>query len=232
MDRGGKIGGFLEQPNGGGPSGSRGIARSNIFERDATDGDHGNAYGATNLAQAFDTLWRAVERFRRRVKNWAEVNIVRAVACSAESRAKGVTGNADEEIEAFAGILFETGTKAARVRNGKTIFTEVNAARSGGESDVDAVVDKNARVGRAGANGLQGRAREIERFPAAQILFAQLNPVHSGAGRGLHSLQKHGNGVRGNRKGKAAAIGHIANDGFRVPSGEGHGMDLSWIESS
>ena len=154
MDRGGKIGGFLEEPNGGGTSGSGGVARGDVFERDATDGDHGNRNGATNLAQAFDTLWRAVERFRRRVKNWAEVNIVRAVACSAESRAKGVTGNADEEIEAFAGMLFETGAEAARVRNGKAIFTEVNAARSGSESDVDAVVDKNASARRAGANGL------------------------------------------------------------------------------
>jgi len=166
------------------------------------------------------------------MKNWTEVDIVRTVACGAKSRAERVTRNADEEIEAFAGILFETGTKAARVRNGKTIFTEVNAARSGGESDVDAVVDKNARVGRAGANGLQGRAREIERFPAAQIFFAQLNPVHSSSGDNLDSLQEHGNGVRGNRKGKAAAVGYVTNDGFRVLNGEGHGMDLSWIESS
>jgi len=166
------------------------------------------------------------------VKNWAEINIVRTVARRAESRAERVTGNADEEIEAFAGILFETGTKAARVRNGKTIFTEVNAAGSGGEGDVNAVVDENASVRRADANGLQGRAREIERFPAAQILFAQLNPVHSSSGDSLHSLQEHGNSVRGNRKGKAAAIGYVTNDGFRVLSGEGHGQDLSWIESS
>ena len=32
--------------------------------------------------------------------------------------------------------------------------------------------------------------------------------------------------------GKAAAIGYITNDRIRVLSGEGHGKDLSWIESS
>ena len=45
-------------------------------------------------------------------------------------------------------------------------------------------------------------------------------------------MQEHGNGIRGDRKGKAAAIRYITNDGFRVLSGEGHEMDLSWIESS
>ena len=72
----------------------------------------------------------------------------------------------------------------------------------------------------------------MERFPAAQILFAQLNPVHSSGGGDLHSLQKHGNGIRGDRKWEAAAIGYITNNGFMALSGEGHEMDLSWIESS
>ena len=72
----------------------------------------------------------------------------------------------------------------------------------------------------------------MKRFPAAQIFFAQLNPVHSSGGGSLYSLQEHGNGIRGDRKGKAAAIRYITNNGFMVLSGEGHEMDLSWIESS
>ena len=45
-------------------------------------------------------------------------------------------------------------------------------------------------------------------------------------------MQEHGNGIRGDRKGKAAAVRYITNNGFMALSGEGHEMDLSWIESS
>ncbi len=101
------------------------------------------------------------------MKNGAEVDVVRAIACGAEGRAERVARNADEKVEAVAGLLFEAGAETASFGNGKTVFAEVNAAGTRGESYINAVVDKNAGARRAGSHGVQRGTRKIEGFPAA-----------------------------------------------------------------
>ena len=154
-DDSGKVFCVLKEANGGGACGSGRVTGSDVFESDSADGDDGNLHGLTNFAKTVDALGRAVKGLRRRVKNWTEVDIVRAIAGGTESGAERMARNADEKIERLAGILCETVAKTAGIGNGKTILSEMNAARASGKGDVDAIVNDNARLRRADANCLK-----------------------------------------------------------------------------
>src|ERR1700740_975218 len=84
VDDGRKIGGVLEEANGGSASGTGGVTGRDVFERDAPGGGTGDLHGLADLTEAFDALRRTVKGFGRRVKNRAEINVIRAIARGAE----------------------------------------------------------------------------------------------------------------------------------------------------
>jgi hypothetical protein len=74
----------LKKADGGGPGCTGGVTGSDIFQIDSADGDNGNLNGLANLTETFDALRRAIEGFRRRVKDGTEIDVVRAIASCPE----------------------------------------------------------------------------------------------------------------------------------------------------
>ena len=137
---------ILEKADGGGTGGSRSVAGSDVFQRNAADGDDGNLNGLAYLAQALNALRRAVKGLRRRMEDGAEINVVRTIPGGANSRAERMARNTNHKIERLARIFFETLAQPARIGNGKAIFADVNAAGSGGEGNVYTIVDEDSRT--------------------------------------------------------------------------------------
>src|SRR5258705_149301 len=124
-----------------------------------------------------------------------------------------------------------TGMGGAKRTDDRREIGGVLEEADGGEGHVHAIVDDDARLGRACADRLESGAREFEIFSPGQIFFAELNPVHAGCGDGFDRAKKQRNRIGRSGEREAAPVRNVAENRFRQRGWEEHGKVLLWTES-
>jgi len=114
----------------------------------------------------------------------------------------------------------------------------MNAAGLFGKSDVETVIDENARravhVARLPRNAAQCFARERRTISPGQIFLTKLNPIDASGGHQFDPLQKQLKRIVLGCGLQTAAVGDVTEDRLSVPTrpgierrtiSEGHWMD-------
>jgi len=170
----------LKQSNRG-DSRSAGVqARCRVFERDPADGQDWNSYCVADLLEARQALWRAKDGFRRRGKYGAEENVIGALAFGLNRGFERMARRSDQKVRrnACVSIALRRATfPRSDRRDRQGIFSEMYARRSRGKGNVEAIVDDNPRSRRT--RHFDGGACQTAQLLRLQILFADLDPVHS-----------------------------------------------------
>jgi hypothetical protein len=186
----------------GDAGGTGGATRTRIFWRNSPDGENWNREAAADCGESLDSLRRAVTGLGGRGEDRTEGNVVRAGIRRSPGRIERMGRSTNEEGCGQPSLACEL----FRVGYGNALLREMNAGSTNRASNVEPVVHQNAASSGRHANGFLDQVRE---FPAGQLFFPNLYPIHACVSRRLYFLQKKPARFRG-RPGQSAFVRHIA----------------------